>query len=228
MTPLETLAEWRSQVADEDTPYLWSDDQAFRYLIDAQDKFVEWTGGILDSTTAALTDLALIANSPWAAFSPYVLRFLDRGRLLTAKRDVKFASKSDIEQIKVRDYGQWMPLSFDDADVGEVMYAITGLDENKVRLVRVPAVNDTLRTTVYRLPFPRIADWDDPLEIPEENHLDLILWMKHRAYGKHDAETYDKALAKESKEDFKAICEDVRAKKERRQHKPRVVKYGGL
>lgn len=236
MTPADVITQFRSQVDDEAQPNLWTDDEVMLYLIDAQDMYVRLTGGIADVTVAAadvgspatrLADLALTAGQPYTLHSPYILR-IRSARLLTAARDVIVASEGDLQQVMVKDYGWVRGLTFDDADTGNVDYGVLGIRENYVRWVKVPASVDTCRLHVQRLPYPRIVDEEDAFEIGEEHHLHLIKWMKHMAYSKEDAETYDKDLAAANEASFRRYCEQGKKERERRQYKPRTVVYGGL
>jgi hypothetical protein len=232
----DLIAEFRSQIDDEAPPYLVSDDSALLYAIDAQDMFVRLTGGIKDVTVAAadvgtpatrLQDLALAEDNPYSAVSPYVLR-IRSGRLLTALRDVEFIGEGDLSQVSFSDYGVTSGASLDDTDTGEVRYGLQDIRDGYVRWVRVPDAADTCRLSVYRLPFPRIADQEDDLEIQAQHHLHLVKWMKHLAYSKEDAEIYDKNLADRNEAAFKAYCDAASGEADRRRHKTRVVHYGGL
>lgn len=225
---------WRKQVSDEDAPYLWSDDEALLYAIDAQDKFVRKMGGISVNTVAAasdvpnlfLHDLAVTASTPTTAFSPYILR-IRSAKLLTAKRAIPIISEADVGMERINDYGFIAPKYLDDTDIGTVEAAVIGVEDNKLRWWRVPSSSDTCRLHVYRLPFPRIVDQDSALEIDEQHHMHLSLWMKHLAYSKEDAETYDKNLADRNMVLFDQYCQNARDEKDRQRFKPRVVHYGG-
>jgi hypothetical protein len=232
----DLIAHFRSQVSDEEAPLLWSDPEVLLYAIDAQDMFVRLTGGIADTTVAAadvgspanrLQDLAVTTSVPTAAHSPHILR-IRSGRLVTAKRDVKFISESGMQQVKVSDYGFTYGLSFDDTEVGVVDYGVLGVRKNEVRWVRVPAVTDTCRLHVYRLPFPRIVIQEDDLEIDVQHHIHLVLWMKHLAYSKQDAETADRKAAQDSGAAFMSYCTQSAQDIARQRYKPRIVQYGGI
>ncbi len=237
----DLIARWRSQVSDEQDPYLWSDDEALAYAIDAQDVFVRLTGGIADVTVALadvgnpqtrLQDLDVTVATPFAALSPYILRYR-AARLLTARQDVRIINHSDLPVTSGRaattDYGLLgTTLQLDDADAGEVLYGMLGLRDGYVRWFRVPTATDTCRLAVYRLPYPRIADETSPLEIGEQHHLHLIKHMKYLAYSKQDAEVYDKGQAESNKAAFEAYCADAKGELERQRYKPRQVQYGGM
>jgi hypothetical protein len=232
MTPQELIAEFRNQVSDNAQPTLWSDDEVLRYMIDAQDMFVRRTGGIADMSTTQIVNVTVTLNTPFTAHSPYILRIMS-GRLLTAKRDIYFVHESDIANLREEDYGSQLRFDLDDADVGEVRYGVLGLEEKKIRWLKVPEANDTCRLRVYRLPYPRLpSTWDEvtdeTLEIDEQHHRHLLLWMKSLAYSKQDAETRDDKKAKENEEAFLRYCVQAGGEIERRRFKPRVVHYGGL
>lgn len=227
----ELIEHFRTQVQDEDAPYLWTDDELLLYAVDAQDQFVRALGGISDMTVPAadvgspaarLADLEVAAGDPWALISPYVLR-VRSARLVTAKVDIPMISEADMAVVPVRDYGWTRGMALDDSDTGDVRFGVLGLRDNYVRWIRVPVEADTCRLHVYRLPYPRIAAQESALEIGEEHHIHLVKWMKHMAYSKEDAETYDKGLADKNKALFEEYCEKGRKENERRRFKPRTV-----
>lgn len=231
----DLIAEFRRQVSDEAQPYLWSDEEVLAYAIDSQDVFVRRIGGIADVTVAAadvgnpvtrLADMSLEVENPYTLMSPYILR-IRSGRLLTAQRDVTFAQESDMVHGVVRDYGVFVGRSFDDERTGNVTYGVLGVRDKYVRWMDVPAVADTCRLHIFRLPFPRIEEQEDDLEIAEQHHFHLTKWMKHLAYSKQDAEARDDGLA----EKFRAQAEDymrtAQQEQQRQRYRPRVVHYGG-
>lgn len=229
---------WRKQVSDESAPYLWDDTEALLFAIDAQDTFVRRMGGISCNTTDAasdptnlqLHDLVLTTNTPYTAFSPYILR-IRSGKLLTAKQSIKFISEAQapISSVQLHDYNSGQaPTYLDDTDTGPVTAAVIGLVDYQLRWVKVPASADSCRLHVYRLPYPRIVDQDGTLEIEEQHHLALSLWMKALAYNKEDAECYDKNLADKNEAAFEKYCATAKAEKDRVRFKPRIVHYGGL
>lgn len=84
-----------------------------------------------------------------------------------------------------------------------------------------------VQLSVFRKPLVAITD-DQVFEIPTEHQPHLLLWVKHRAYMKQDAETLDRTKAKEFKEAFEAYCFEVAQQQGRSRHKPRAVAYGGI
>lgn len=84
-----------------------------------------------------------------------------------------------------------------------------------------------VQLSVFRKPLVAITD-DQALEIPTEHQPHLLMWVKHRAYMKQDAETFDRTKAAEFKNDFEAYCFEVSQQQGRSRHKPRAVAYGGI
>lgn len=224
MTLEELLDEFRSQVADEAQPYLWSDDEALRYIIDAQDMFVRLTGGIADMSTSAIINVTATLNTPFTAHSPYILRIMS-GRLQTSKRDVTFVHEKEIATLKERDYGSYNGFTLDDDDVGEVRYGVLGLTDKQIRWLRVPELTEVVRLRVYRLPYPRIADWNGDLEIDVQHQRHLIMWMKYLAYSKQDAEARDDKKAADSKAAFEVYCKTAGSEIARARYKPRSTQF---
>lgn len=224
---------FRKQVADVNKPLLWDDTEVMQYLVDAQDMYVRLTGGIADGSTIAITQVGVVTGQPFSKHSPYIVR-IRSGRLLTAKRALKFASEADLAQIGVvqnstlLDYGFIKPPYLDDTDTGEVVAGVLGVQKNNIRWYKVPIADDTCQLNVYRLPYPRIVDETSCFEIDEQHHINLLYWMKHRAYSKEDSETYDKAIADSNEARFRRYCEDAAQEEERQRYKPRVVQYGGI
>jgi hypothetical protein len=227
VTLQDLIALFRKQVQDTAKPYLFDDDEVLTYLIDAQDMFVRAVGGISDYSTAAITDLVVTESVATTKFSPYILR-IRSAKLLTSKRAVQLISEADLAQAYTDDYGIRRSLYLDDDHTGQVVAGVLGVEDHKIRWYPVPNLTEICRLHVYRLPYPRIKDENSCLEIEEQHHLHLLKWVKHMAYSKEDAETYDKNLADKNEAAFMAYCEQARQEKERQRYKPRIVHYGGL
>jgi len=225
---------FRKQVQDVSQPYLWDDIEVLQFLVDAQDMFVRLIGGISDYTTQALTDLQVVATQPFSTHSRYILR-IRSGKLINQQREVRFISEADLKNMinthtatdLVGDYGWTLPTFMDDLDLGQLRYGIVGVQDYAVRWWRVPDLSDICRLHIYRLPYPRMSDFSSQLEIEEQHHLHLIMWMKYLAYSKQDGEVYDKDAAETWKKRFEEYCEMAKAEKDRQRFKPRVVHYGG-
>ncbi|MDR2880841.1 MAG: hypothetical protein LBV29_02925 [Azoarcus sp.] len=217
----ELYAAFRSDVADTAQPYLWSDEEVFRYMADAYRMFVRDTGGIADSTSDVCR-IQLIAGSAWADHDPRILKFRDGATLESSGRQVELRSIENLSP---------SALFLKITAPGPVRYMVTGEERNKVRVVQIPVEDDAILVPVYRLPLdePRIGQTSFEFdEIDTHHHEHLLLWMKSRAYGKQDADAFDRSKRDEYKTAHDAYCLKASAEMARQRHKNRTITYGGL
>lgn len=221
------LEAFRLDTNDLSEPYLWSDDEIFGYMNDAQSMFCRKQGGIADATSAITTVLAP-AGTVYASISPLILK-LRAARRLSDGRDLTILNFEDLQhQSMGDDYGARFSGGFRlDELPGPLTSVVVGMETNKIRLINVPSVDDTIKLIVYRLPLEVIEDEDQPFEIDEQHHRHLLHWMKHLAHLKQDAETYDRGRSDMFRAEFLAYCDQAKAEREKREHKYRSVAYGG-
>ena len=74
------IALFRQEADDQAVPYLWSDAEATDYANDAQNEACRRARLIVDSTTAAVCQIAVAANNPVLTLDPRVL-FVRRAKL---------------------------------------------------------------------------------------------------------------------------------------------------
>lgn len=222
------LAElFREDVHDTADPGLWTANEIILYMDAAQKQFCRLAGGIADSQTPAICTLTTIVGNPWIVTDPRILKFR-RAWLTTDATEIKIINHENLDTVfDTSDYGFDRPIRLD-MQAGPVRYLITNMHANQVRTVRVPAAVLTIQLAVYRLPLVTINDYDLPLEIDQQHHHYLLLWMKALAYAKQDAETRNDKLREQNAAEFRAYCDQARREREAREHKPRVVTYGGL
>ena len=220
------LAAYRADIVDEALPYLWSDEEVFRYMDAAYRMFVRLTGGVADFTSDA-TVLSVVAGEAVAELHPSIMRIMSANKL-SDEQDLKIINMVDEAVTSSDDYFQLLR-SIRSTSTGAVTKMVLGAERDKVRWVNVPAVNDTVNLHVYRLPLTHVTDETHTLdEVKEDHHGYLLDWMKHLAYKKQDAETFDKSKSEESEASFRTYCAQVKAEWERYKHKTRVVAYGGI
>lgn len=229
MNSTELLTEFRNSVFDLAEPQMWSQEEILGYMDDAQKMFCRFTGGLADSSTPEITRITAKANEEFVSYDPRILKLRSVVRVSDGKNipivnyeDHQFGEAWD------DDYGRVSSSSVLTTQTGDIRQVITGLDANKLRVVYIPEVDTPLRLIVMRLPLREVCQLKQTLEVDEQHHRHLILWMKHLAYAKQDAETFDKTASESGKADFEAYCRMVREERERREHKPRLIAYGGL
>jgi hypothetical protein len=218
MTSSDLLTLFRSEMSDTAAPYLWSDEDVFGYMDDAQTMYCRKTDGILDASTDAVTKIAVVPGSDRIALHAKIKRI----RALTREdtgRDLDVINRDDMVQRR------W----YFDGTVGEVKALVIGQEAHKARVY--PTSNETvnLRLEVLRLPLLAITtDGDQAFEIDAEHHRHLLLWMKHLAYMKQDAETFDRTKAMEFEGKALAYFAQVKEEERRKAFKVRTVAYGGI
>lgn len=226
MTPLHLYARFRSDVVDVVEPFLWSADEVYGYMDDAQGMLCRLTDGIRDSSSEA-AQAQVSAGEPWVEIHPAVLRIRSISLASTGK-DIRLLSYGDVAGADKMNYP--FPATNEMNLTGNVLVAIVDMEDGKLRLVRIPAADDTLNLIVERLPLCEISKRNVPdrFEVRQEHHLHLLLWMKHLAYAKQDAETFNEAKSREFQAAFVAYCDQAKLEKARRNQTPRLMAYGGL
>jgi hypothetical protein len=116
-----------------------------------------------------------------------------------------------------------------DGHTGPFKVLVAGLDKSALRAYPVPSEAVTLNLSVFRLPLKPVTDaGDEALEIDEQHHLALLIWAKHKAYGKQDAETLDQRKADAFEQKFYTYCAAARTEQERARRVVGAVAYGGI
>jgi hypothetical protein len=215
----DLLAAFRDDVVDTAEPQLWTDDEALRYLDEAQQLFCRLTGGLGDASTPEVTQLAYAAGATWVALHPAILKT----RAAYRSDDGRALELLNYEDLAARH------LRLDGAR-GPLRALVLGMEPGRARLYPVPNDAGTIQLLVDRLPLVELLAGtpDQPFEIASQHLPALLLWMKACAYAKQDAETFDQARASDYAGRFRAYCGQAMLERERAAHKTRVVAYGGL
>lgn len=216
MTVEQLLTLFRSEMADQAEPYLWSDEEFFVYLDDAQKMWARLTDGIADASSD-LTQIEIVAGQQWYDLDQRVLKVrtatrLDDGRTVDVlnpemlkHRGVVFAGHS-----------------------GPLKVLVQGLEDFKLRAWPIPVADVTVELAVFRLPLNDIVDDSSELEIAPHHHYHLLKWVRAKAYGKQDADTFDRIKAGEFEASFREYCESVQREQSRVRRSTGTVQYGGI
>lgn len=222
----DLIDAFRSDVVDTARPYFWSDDEVMRYADAAYNMFVRLTGGIPDFVSEACS-VDIVTGEAEADLHPSILR------IMTAERrsdnyEIKVVNATDRALSTASDYGKVRNLLRDDKP-GPVTHMVHGMQRGRVRWLQVPVADDVCDMVIYRLPLKNLETVDSQLEeVAADHHIYLLDWMKHLAYKKQDADTYDPQKSKDCAAEFEAYCRMVKAEWERYKSKVRKVTYGGL
>lgn len=219
MNSSELLLEFRRQVDDLAEPYLWSDEEVFGYLDDAQKMFCRRTEGIEDSRTEEVCTINIVPGTEWYPRSPLILKV----------RSAAHRGSGRPADILTPENAARQGLRFGPAHTGPVRALVDGQTKGFWRAWPAPNDAAVIDLAVFRLPLDRITDaGDQPLEIDEQHHRHLLLWMKYLAYSKQDADTYDPRQADKHQLAFLNYCASARVEQERARRQTGVVAYGGL
>jgi len=213
MTPSELLVLFRLEVDDAAEPFLWSDMEFGYYLNDAQDVHIRLTGGIADRTSP-LTKVIYKAGDQFVKYDPRILHI--KGAWDEANQVLTIKNIDNFER------------GLDDGRTGPIQFLITDVEEGKVQLYPIPAAAGWIKLYVYRRPLQDITAQSEALEVPAQFHLNLLNWVKYKAYLKQDVETFNTSRADEFKTAFVDGLIAARREKSAREDSKRLMAYGGI
>jgi hypothetical protein len=242
MTPKQLHDLFRTQIADTIEPYLFSSEEIYEYMTDAQRMLCRLTEGIPDATSSDVVRLEFGPGESFATMSPLVLTVRGAAR----ESDGREVRVLNIEDFRFglgaasidTDYGQGLVRPFSGQlnsptwrlrQGPQVNALILGMERNKARAFPIPTVNNAVIIEVYRLPRGTLSEQRScTFEVDDQHHRHLLLWMKSLAFAKQDVDIRDEVQARNYEGQFYAYCEKVKSEQTRAKHKPRKVVYGGL
>jgi hypothetical protein len=240
MNVAKLVSLFRADVGDTAEPHLWSDEEVLSYLVASQVDLARNTGGIRDSSSSA-AQIQISQGEPLATLHASVLK-IHGARLASTGRPISVLSYADVYMNQATQRS--LPFSFSTIESqGDVKAIITDMDDGKVKVIQIPAADDTVLLIVDRMPLkdpvpavaanptatpPVVAVAEVPLEVRAEHHIHLIKGMKGYAYAKQDADSFNPVKSAQFAAEFAAYCAQVQDEKERRADKPRLIAYGGL
>lgn len=222
----ELYALFREDVQDLVDPFLWSPLEIYAYMDDAYYMYVRLTGGIPDVLSDACT-IEAKQGEIRADLHPSVLHIRE-AKIQPNEETVRIINAQDLSTMVDDDYGVLRQLNMRPV-VGRLRYMVIGEQEDTVRWGHIPDRDYTVQLLIDRLPLKHITKTDQKFEgVKDHHHLHFLNWMKHLAYMKQDAETFNKSKSAECKAMFEQYCSLAIGEKDRYKHKVRVVRYGGL
>lgn len=186
MTLRELIDIFRREVDDDVEPYLWTEEELIEYANDAEAEACRRARLLIDASTEAICQIAVVADTASYALDPRVI-FVRRAKLAGSALPLARASVRDMDDAAPG----W------DTHTGTVRAYLSDVDTGRLRLYRTPTVDGVLHLIVVRLPLTEMVSLDDSPEIHVRYQRSLRHWMHYRAYSKKDAETKDDKLAAE-------------------------------
>ena len=211
MDATELLNLFRVELRDQEQPYLYADETIYAYINAAQVEFCRLTEGIEDGRSYKLS---VVPGTEWYPTNKRILKLRKAYRADTG-RPVEVLNQERTEQRGVRFDGR----------TGTLKALVAGIEKSMLRAWPVPDETVEVVLDVFRLPKP-IGEGDTP-EIDEHHHMALLHWVKHLAYGTHDAETFDRQKASEYEAKFTAYCARAKTEQGRARRQVGDVQYGG-
>jgi len=231
------LKNLREDLQDEYDPYLWSDSELLRYIDGGQIEFCRKGIPIFDSSSP-LTRLQVTAGKPDL---PYHESILDvKSALARYQNEVGGPyTYSDLVLSTHNHFLARMPLHARDYGAtrgGESLMFSTGepfdifldVDQNALRLARIPDRDFTVLLSVERLPELEVNDCDVPIEVHRANHPAVLAWAAYQAFLRQDSETFDPQAAARFKMAFDDYATQAQDDKLRRHSTPGPAHYGGI
>jgi hypothetical protein len=205
---------FRVEMHDVETPYLFGSTAIYTYIDDAQKQFCRLTEGIEDARSFTIT---IVPNVEWYDISPKILK-LRTARVASSGAVIAVVNQERAAQAGVRFDGR----------IGPVRHLVAGAEKNALRANPVPRTDSPeglVNLEVFRL--PETVGEDEELEIDEQHHLHLLLWVKHLAYGNQDIDVFDRRKSDDFEGKFRAYCARAKAEQVRARRQTGAVQYGG-
>lgn len=223
----ELLNLFRCDAEDDTAPYLWSDIEVYQYINDAYFMFVRKVGGIRDRTTPAVVDLVAAEGEATTPLHESIIR-VRAAYNTTTKQPITLINTEDTEEFVHDDYGQQFR-GLDSTKPGRPTHMILGEEDDYVRWVQVPDADYNVKLTVERLPLiPITGARQRFVGVRTEHQYHLLKWVRHLAYRKQDADSFNLIKSDQEANDFMEYCAMAKREKDVRKHKVRTVSYGGL
>ena len=232
LTPRKLVEDFRREVDDPlvpgnddpdapDRDSLWKSDEILGYINEAQREVVRHTYMLRGSA-----ELDVVADNPFVT-APADMMVPRRGRLIQGRVVLQVRNFNELSLDPVEDYG-WQGLSNWEDARGRPRFMAFDDEGGEIRLVPMPAENDTLELKYFRWPA-ELARLSGSLEVSRPEHKRALLsWMKYLAYRKQDADALDLQRSEMFAVEFEREISQLYAETRRRTRRAGNVRYGGL
>ena len=206
---------------------LWSNEELYHYIDDAQREFARDTLCLSDASTFGAVPIT--ADDPWVAFDSRIVE-LRRVYLNSTGNVVEFMTLNDFERggNYPGDYGQMKLNSSWKQSSGIPSIIITDMETGKGRLYPIPNADDSLEMLVYREPLEEIEDSSTDLEIDPKFRRALVHGAAMLAYAKDDVETFNKDAISTHLQLWTRAKEEARSFFRKKTRRAPVTTYGGI
>ena len=219
----ELEEQFRRDIDDKAEPYLWSQEEFYEYIDEAQDEFVERTEAILDKIP-----LVYVTGDVFVDIPKYVTR-IRSAKAPTGKSVVLYNDEQwDNAQISGDYSAVTLSTSWESKTGVEPVALVTDTKSDQVRLYPIPEQDGALTLRVFRRTLVPVSEAGE-LEIADSQHQRCImLKVMALAYNKHDSETYRPNSSADFDNRFDEKVADIRQRVKRKRRRAGTVWYGGL
>ena len=231
-TNAELLDKFRHENDDLAEPYLWSDDEIFDYLDEAQDEFCELVDVLAGDLTIAYVAATVAAAGGYVDTTAYRITRVRSADLLSPRKYLALANQEEFDlnpsPFVDTDYGYDSHNSDWKDETGEPRVLITDYESQKLRLYPIPTEDGTIKARVFRKALTSPIDGED-LEVLDRQHQRAIL-IKCRSlsYMKQDSETYDLGQAGALDALFQQRTSEFKKRVKRSRRRSNATSYGGI
>ncbi len=232
MTLQELLDELRENILHDrsdrvagQSDRLWSDETLIRYIDEAQRKFAREGLVIRDGSTAAATQITMVANTGEYAMHESVLAVLS-GKFTTDDADLRRVGHHDLNIYLPDHYPYWDPSTYQALPAGKPLAFSTderqavddsnrSMTKGVLRVYPKPSstyAGSVLQLRVVRLPIRRLTECklNERPELPEDYHLDMLDWAAHIALRIQDVDAGFRAASQEFAASFNMKVREAR------------------
>jgi hypothetical protein len=232
VTPKQVLLQFRLDVddimpegAEDQTAALWSDPEIYYYMDRAQERMCSRAHYLQREL-----EFVVIPEQEFVTL-PVRVTNVREAHLREAGRDLSIRNFNEMGGYVADDYGLQVRGRWRTAHGGPPQIAILDFVMNRIRLVPTPAVADTLLLACEVSPRP--VQQCDQFDIPRDDHVWALLpYMKHLAYSKQDADTYDPQRAsnflQEAELEFQRVYDEVQQLRQSGHAGSGTTRYGGI
>lgn len=161
-------------------PYLTSRAKIVLWANEAENEACRRSRAIIDSTTAAVCDVAFTDGTPTYALDSRVI-FVRRVKLEGEAVPLRPVSRKELDQARPG----W------EDETGQPTHLVRDMDTGLLRPYPTPDGDYTAHMTVIRLPLAEMVEGEDEPEIHARHHWGMLDWILHRVYGVPDSDLYN-------------------------------------
>lgn len=188
----DLIQAFREEASDLVEPYLWPDAFMLRTANEALVAFAEQTKSIYDDSSAAAV-IEYTAGQQEFALHPAVIDVVEA---YAGGRQLKVVAPGVVRRSELPTGG-----------LPELL--VLGSSADQMKLYPAPQEAGTLELLVIRRPLAEVASAAAIPDVPSSDRPHLLLYMKGKAYGVQDVDSYDPAKSAQFYAEFARACQGV-------------------